>query len=304
MTIAPIDSRKLRYFAAVVENGSFARAAAALHVTQPALSTAIKKLEEHFGLTLLDRDVKPIAPTIFGEAVYRSALSFASEGVRLQRELRDVADLNNGSVSVVLGATFPINYVLRTYETIRQTFPGFALSLTMGGYTSSLDPLLRGECDLIFSQLPNNRSDARVTHKEVLLDRFEVICSHAHPLSGRANLTLTDLIDYPWIGGGPFDAFLPGWTQRFQEHGLRAPKTAINTLTIPVTEMALRNHNYLAILPVKCVERELRSGELVALPVPQLRWPQVKGISWAAERSLPPSVRLFLKTFDKIIRST
>lgn len=296
-----MDSRKLRYFAYVVENGSFARAAAALHVTQPALSTAIKKLEEEFDLLLLDRTVKPIVPTVYGEAVYRSAQSIASEGVRLQRELHDVADLNNGAVSIVLGATFPYHYVLETHDRIRRSFPHFALAVEMRGYSSSLEAMLRGEIDLIFSQLPRNQTDLRVVHKETLHDRFEVICSQEHPLTLFDRPMLADLIDYPWIGGGAFDAFLPGWSQRFSDQGLKPPRPQINTLTIPITEMALRNHNYLTMLPVKCVEDQLRAGTLVALPVPELRWEQVKGVSWAADRSLPPSVKFFLETFDRVV---
>lgn len=296
-----LDSRKLRYFAYVVENGSFARAAAALNVTQPALSTAIRKLEEELNLPLLDRTVKPIVPTVYGEAVYRSARSFASESVRLQRELHDVADLNTGSVSIVLSATFPYHYVLETHGRIRRQFPNFALAAEMSAYTFGLEAMLRGEYDLIFSQLPRNRTDLRVVHKETLHDRFEVICSRKHPLAALETPPFSNLVEYPWIGGGPFDAFLPGWSQRFLDRGLKPPRPLINTMTIAVTETALRDHNYLTMLPVKCVEQQLHNGTLVALPYPDLRWEQVKGVSWAANRPLAPSVKFFLEVFAQVI---
>lgn len=301
MVVGLIDFRKLRYFVAVIEHGSFSRAADALHVTQPALSTAVKKLEEHFDLPLLDREVKPFALTTYGETVYRSAKTLYAENKRLHRELRDVEDLNNGAVTIILGATFPINYVLDTYEEVRKSFPGFSLGVEIRGYTNSLEALLKRECDLIFSQLPANRADSRVLHREILRDHFRVICSSAHPLAAVPQPSLADLTKFSWIGGGPFDAFLSGWSRRFQTQGLKPPRASINTLTITITKMALQKNDYLAMLPMESVDTELRSGELVALAVPEFQWKQIKGVSWSAERSMPPSVEFFLKTFDEVV---
>ena len=296
-----MDARKLRYFAYLVDNGSFARAAAALHITQPALSIAIMKLEEEVGLPLIDRSVKPIAATVYGEAVYRATQSMASEWVRLQRELHDVADLNNGSVSILLSSTFPYHYVLETHARIRRRFPHFTMAAETRGYSFGLEAMLQGEYDLIFSQLPGSRADLRVMHKEMLYDRFEVICSPKHPLAVVGQPTMADLVEYPWVGGGPFEAFLPGWSQRFANHGLKPPRPLINTMTIAVTETALRDHNYLTMLPVRCIQEQLSAGTLAVLPMQELRWDQVKGVSWAANRSMPPSVRFFLETFDAVI---
>lgn len=296
-----LDSRRLRYFAHVVECGSFVRAASALNVTQPALSTAVKKLEDELGVALLDRSVSPIAPTLFGEAVYRSAKSLDLEAERLHRELRDCADLNNGSVAVVVSATFPSHLIVEAYNIIRETYPGFRLSVEVSGYSFALESMLRGDCDFIFSQLPSSRTDLRVLHREMLHDRFAVISSATHPLTLVDRPTFADLVRYPWIGGGPFEAFLPGWAQRFGDHGAKPPRPLINTLTIPLTEMALHSQSYLTMLPVKCIEHQLSTGSLVELPFPELHWDQAKGASWAANRSLAPSATLFLDTFDALL---
>ena len=63
--------RPLWYLKAVADHGSFTRAAAALHVSQPALSQQIRELEERMGVQLLDRSGRTVRPTDVGEAYLR-----------------------------------------------------------------------------------------------------------------------------------------------------------------------------------------------------------------------------------------
>ena len=64
-----MDLRQLRYFLATVESRSFGKAAEKLHVTQPALSKAVRRLELSLGVRLLDRLPRGVSPTIYGEAL-------------------------------------------------------------------------------------------------------------------------------------------------------------------------------------------------------------------------------------------
>ena len=67
--------RQLRYFVKIVEAGSFSRAAATIHVAQPALSQQIAELEERLGLKLLQRSARGVTPTAAGEVLFREASS-------------------------------------------------------------------------------------------------------------------------------------------------------------------------------------------------------------------------------------
>ncbi|MEZ5593412.1 MAG: LysR family transcriptional regulator [Gammaproteobacteria bacterium] len=64
-----MDLRQLQYFLATVEHRSFGRAADALHVTQPALSKAVGRLEASLGVKLLDRLPRGVSPTLYGEVL-------------------------------------------------------------------------------------------------------------------------------------------------------------------------------------------------------------------------------------------
>ena len=68
-----MDLKQLRYFRSVVDQGSFSKAAALLHISPPALSLSIKGLEEELGVSLLDRKPGRVLPTSFGHSLYQSA---------------------------------------------------------------------------------------------------------------------------------------------------------------------------------------------------------------------------------------
>ncbi len=290
-----MDARRLRYFAAVVDQGGFAQAAAALHVTQPAISMAVRRLEEELGHVLLERNVKPMTLTGFGRAVHQSWQVHASEHQRLVRELRGMADLNAGQVSLVIGATFPLRPVVSALEALRRNFPGFRLSITMGTYTGNLQMVIDGTADLILSQLPARGPDPRFNHEPLIFDCFHAVCRHSHPLASQAEVSWEDLLRYPWSAGGPFDAFLAGWSDAFAAHGVTAPVPVLHTTSTVATMAALVEHDYLAMLPIGCIAKELASGFIKVLPVSGLKWPQEKGASWLATRALSPAAMAYMK---------
>src|SRR5260221_13153030 len=80
--------RSVRYLKAVADHGSFTRAAAALHVSQPALSQQIRELEERMGVQLLDRSGRTVRPTDVGEAYLRHVRRGLDEVEDRGRELR------------------------------------------------------------------------------------------------------------------------------------------------------------------------------------------------------------------------
>ena len=98
--------RHLNYFIAVAEHGGFTRAAAILHVSQPALSQQIRQLEETLGVRLFDRSGRNTCLTDAGKVwlIYaRRALRELAEG---QRALHDVDDLQRGTLRVAMMPTF------------------------------------------------------------------------------------------------------------------------------------------------------------------------------------------------------
>jgi len=93
--------RQLRYFAKIVDAGSFSRAAATIHVAQPALSQQIGELEGRLGVTLLHRSARGVRPTAAGELLYREACEILHELDNLPGAGRSSSGEAQGTVSLV-----------------------------------------------------------------------------------------------------------------------------------------------------------------------------------------------------------
>jgi LysR family transcriptional regulator, nitrogen assimilation regulatory protein len=92
--------RQLRYFTKVLEAGSFSRAAATIHVAQPALSQQVAELEERLGVTLLVRSPRGVRPTAAGEVLYREACEILRQLDKLPGIARSSAGEANGNVNI------------------------------------------------------------------------------------------------------------------------------------------------------------------------------------------------------------
>ena len=97
--------RHLRYFVKIVEAGSFSRAAATIHVAQPALSQQIAELEEELGLPVLQRHARGISPTAAGEVLYREAVVILRHIEQLPGIVRSIDGDPDGVVALGMSST-------------------------------------------------------------------------------------------------------------------------------------------------------------------------------------------------------
>ena len=105
-----MEIRQLRYFVAIVDSGSLSRAAALVHIVQPALSQQMTQLEEELGTRLLQRSVKGVTPTDAGQALYRHAQQI----LKLAGDTKNVVKASDAGLSgrVRLGLPSSIAMVL------------------------------------------------------------------------------------------------------------------------------------------------------------------------------------------------
>ena len=122
--------RPIRYLKAVADHGSFTRAAAALHVSQPALSQQIRELEERMGVQLLDRSGRTVRPTDVGETYLRHVRRALDELEVGDRAIRDVQDLSSGALRIGFTPSFAIYLLGPLIRRYRDRFPGIVLTIT------------------------------------------------------------------------------------------------------------------------------------------------------------------------------
>src|SRR5262249_21325132 len=146
-----MDIYQIRYFLAVVDAGNFSRAAERVHVTQPTLSTGIKKLEDELGVALFERSNREVKLTVAGEQFVARARTISREMEQAKDEIkafRTQAVLRIGALK-----TLPMDSVAELVRGFRQEHPEVLIELTDGTDDEVRARLRLDQIDLVITAL-------------------------------------------------------------------------------------------------------------------------------------------------------
>lgn len=186
-----LDWNLLRTFVAIVQEGSISKAATRLHLTQPAVSLALKRLEETLNEVLIARTHNQFVLTTTGEMVYREAIAISGSINRLSINMRNVSGDLNGTVrlGLVSGVQSPLlDEVLTTFH---QRYPRVHYEILSGSSRDVQSALLHYDAGLGICLKRGNVPclSNRLFRKQ----QYYLYCGRSHPLFGRKDLTLSDI---------------------------------------------------------------------------------------------------------------
>ena len=142
-----MDLKQLQYLLVTIEHRSFARASKILHISQPALSKAVKRLEESLGVQLLERLPRGVRPTLYGEALAAHASLINNEVVRASDAIIALRDGNTGRVVVGAGSSMRMELLPEAVVRLRQRRPDVDITMVGELYDDLLPDLKKGELD-------------------------------------------------------------------------------------------------------------------------------------------------------------
>ena len=184
-----MDLRQLQYFLATVENRSFGRAAEQLHVTQPALSKAVRRLESSLGVKLLERLPRGVSPTIFGEALAAHASLIKGELGRAEEAIVALKEGNTGRVVVGAGSSMRLELVPEACVRLQNRHPDVEIKLIGELYDDLIPDLKRGELDLAISMIPEHDDDTELKRVALYRDQTHPTVRVDHPILRQKNIT-------------------------------------------------------------------------------------------------------------------
>ncbi len=197
MVTDPLSIRQLETFVALIDRGSFTKAARFLNLSQSTVSGHIAELERRLGVRLVERDRGGAKPTSAGHALLRPA----REALRAERNARQaIADLTGLlSGTLVLGAsTIPASYLLpRLIAEFHTRYPAVSIRMITGDSDQILDRVSAGEVEAAFVGRLPKRNDLH--SDEVDRDRLILVASPAHALASRGRVSLADIADQPLV---------------------------------------------------------------------------------------------------------
>ena len=198
-----LDPRRLALLREVARHGSFSRAAAALYLTQPAVSRQIAKLEQEAGVRLVERSARGLRLTEAGRAAVERAEAIAGQLAAAEAELDAIANLGAGRLRMTAFPTAASTIVLDAIKTFRRRHPDVELTFVESGTNAGLRRLRGGEVDLALAFREHGRpAPAEWTDLDaefLLVDPLYVAVAANHRLAGRAAIRLRDLAGDGWI---------------------------------------------------------------------------------------------------------
>lgn len=282
--------RQLQIFDAVARDLSYTRAAEALHLTQPAVFTQVKQLEDQLGQALIERIGKRLFLTEAGGVVHASAREVLGEIARMEMRLADLGGLAQGRLKLAVVSTAKYDLPARIGAFV-QRHPGIDVALTVGNRQELIDRFAANEDDLYVLGTPPEGLDA--TAVRFAENPLVVLAPPDHPLAGRRGLTAGDLAAQPFVmreaGSGTRAA-----AERFFAAAGIAPRVRIELGANEAVKTAVMAGLGLSVLSRGAAALELDHGYLVTLDVagfPLVRhWyvahPRGKRLSVAAEAFL------------------
>ena len=187
----PVNIRDLRYAVAVAELGHFGRAAAACHVSQPALSGQIRKLEEHLGLALFERTKRSVRITPAGEEIIRLAKRLLDTADLIEETARSRLDPLSGPLRLGMIPTIGPYLTPRLLPSIARGMPRLELRLAEDLTTALEAGLVEGKLDAAI--LATATTDRRLAETALYDEPFWIALPNGHSLAGEDEIDVADI---------------------------------------------------------------------------------------------------------------
>jgi DNA-binding transcriptional LysR family regulator len=287
-----IDTRLLRYFAAVSAEGNLTRAAEQLFVSQPALTKQIKQLENQLGVRLFTRSRAGMTLTAAGQALADATPAVLVGWDQALREVKAVAS----RAARVLRVGFMSSAANEATQQIIAAFacrrPGWRVDMQQAAWSDPTAGIACGDVDVALLRLPfPGQDDLRI---EVLLTEPRwVVLPAAHPLAARDQICFGDLWDEPFIAA-------PAETGCWRDYWLATDERQGHPVRIgAVTDQpdawltAIANGDGIAVAPESAARYYARPG-ITYRPVTGIT-PSRVGVAWQPANDNNPIVQDFVR---------
>jgi len=298
--MAQID--QLRHFLAVVEHGGFRRASEVIHLSQPALTKSIQRLEAGFGVELIDRSSRGARPTPFGEIVLAGARRILSDLAQTRREVALLRDFEGGTLAVGCDP-YATGVLSRALAQLVTQHPMMRYEVEVGNWSSLREKLLDRRIDIHVGGSPEVHGP-EISITEFMMEPVVFFCRPEHPLTRQKVVSIEDLVGYPRIGiEAP-----PEWRRWYADiTGAMAlsadtihPRFAMAN-SWDVLKEIVRNSNTISGGPRTVVEAEFTAGLLVEL-VPQIPRHEPRGtIARLRDRILTPAAEALIQNIEGVV---
>jgi DNA-binding transcriptional LysR family regulator len=291
-----MELSQLEVFLAVVREGRFSRAAEKLFRTQSAVSQTIHKLESELGEPLFDRSSREGLLTDAGRVLQEYAERMLNLRTNAQQALTELRELHKGKLAIAANE-FTALYLLPVLGEFRRLHPGIKITVQRSLGSRIPGDVLRHNSEL--GVLTYDPEDPQLQSTVVYQDELVFVVPAGHPLATEAQASIRQLGAESFAAHNVASPYRDKVIQAFKRH--KTPlHMDIELPTLQAIKRFVAMGNGVALLPEISVERELERGELVHIPVRELRLHRSLRLIHRKPAELSHAARAFLKVAEAI----
>lgn len=282
--------RHLKILSAVCEENSITKAAERLHMAQPAVSVAIKELEDYYGVRIFDRISKKLYLTDTGGRI----LEYASHIISLFEGLEDNARKWEQSAKIKIGASNTVGtHLMPKYvSAFRSDHPQSNIEVLISSSEIIEKKILQNELD--FALIEGTVHSDSIFCDQYMRDRLVVVCSPTDPLCKMEQVTIGQILSRPLLlrekGSGTRELF---------DHTLASLEYSFSPSWESTSTDALVNAVLeglgVSVLPYMMVRERLEKGIIVELHVENLNFNRGFSIIYHKNKLLTNTAREFIE---------
>jgi DNA-binding transcriptional LysR family regulator len=293
--------RDLETLVAVTQAGGMRKAAVDLHLSQPAVSKAMRELEDALGVKLLERTRRGVSPTPFGEALVRRSKGLVDELQTALRELAWLADPEAGEVRIGAMETLQAGVVAAAVKQQLRRHPRMQFHFEGGQSPELIRHFLPQRLvDVVVARPLTLPLPADIEGEALFHDQLRVAVGPEHPLARRRKLSLDDLRDEHWIlsrNETMPDSPVPA---AFAAAGVPFPLRVVVSGSLNMRQSMLASGRFVTCLPHSLLPFARLHGNFKILPVELPLWQTPTMILKLRGRSLGPAAAAFLDTLREL----
>jgi DNA-binding transcriptional LysR family regulator len=291
-----MDVSQMEVFLAVAREGGFSRAAGKLHRTQSAVSQAVRKLELEIGEPLFDRSSREGLLTDAGRVLQGYAERLLNLRDKAREALVELRELQQGKL--VIGANeFTALYLLRLLAEFGRLHPAIRIMVQRSLGSRIPDDVLRHNCE--FGVLTYDPQDPELASAVVYSDELILVVPPTHPLARENRVSIRQLGAESFVAHIVSSPYREKVIQAFKKH--KTPlHMGIELPTLQAIKRFVAMGSGVAFLPEISVEDEIARGELVRIPVQELKVHRKLRLIHRKSGSLSHAGQAFLKVAESV----
>jgi DNA-binding transcriptional LysR family regulator len=284
-----ITMRQLKVFQSVAQHLSYTKAAAELHLTQPAVSMQIRQLEENLGLPLFEQIGKKIHLTDAGREMIYYSHSISRQLEQIGEVFASLRGIERGTLNLAVPGTAN-QFVTRFLAEFCRRHPTINFNLGIANRKGLLDRLESNDTDLVIMGKPPQGMD--LVSERFMDNPLVVIASPEHALVERDSIPLAELMDNEFVMREQGSGTRIALERFFDEHQVKL-KTSMEMASNEAVKQAVAAGLGLGMVSIHTLEMELALQRVAILPVEQFPIMRHWYIVYRQGKRLSPAARAF-----------